>query len=168
LDRSFASRGRLLHHRVGDHWARIETLLRMSGNRFVAVGWATRGTSVLKRRYRFVFLLLTASGRLDPSFGNGGRRTLDSVAGQAIAAFKFGSHRLIAVGPRRRSQAEEDRLLTDPPALAEDARTERAPRSPANLNSQACAPTSAQPSALTLTELHELHRDRDPVLADQG
>lgn len=99
LDHGFAASGHLLHRRRGDHWARVETLLPISSGRIVAVGWATRGTAVLKRRYRFVFLLLTHTGRLDPRFGNGGRRTIESISGQAIAAFRIGSRRLLAVGP---------------------------------------------------------------------
>jgi uncharacterized delta-60 repeat protein len=99
LDRSFARRGRLLHTRPGDHWARVETLLPMAGRRLVAVGWATRGPTVLKRRYRVVVLVLTPSGRLDPSFRDGGRFTLTSVEAQGRAAFSVAPRSLLVIGP---------------------------------------------------------------------
>ena len=99
-DPSFGVGSRLFHRRPGDHWARVETLVRVPGGRLVAAGWATRGPSVLKRHYRFVLLVLTPAGRLVPSFADGGRLTITSIEGRALAAFPVGSRRLVLVGPQ--------------------------------------------------------------------
>jgi uncharacterized delta-60 repeat protein len=98
LDRGFGRSGVVLDSRPGDHWARVERLVRLPDGRLVAVGWATRGGGVLSRRYRPVVLKLTSSGQLDRSFGANGRVTIESIEAQARGAFVRGRDVLV-VGP---------------------------------------------------------------------
>jgi uncharacterized delta-60 repeat protein len=94
LDRRFARHGRFVRRWRGDVWGMVEELIPDRG-RLLAVGYATRGPTVVRRSPRFVAFRLLPDGRLDASFGAGGRQT--SAAGvPAIAAFREGSWLLVA------------------------------------------------------------------------
>ncbi len=63
--------------------------------RLLAIGYATRGPARIRRSLEFVALRLLADGRLDASYGAGGRRS--SAAGvPAVAAFRDKSWLLVA------------------------------------------------------------------------
>jgi uncharacterized delta-60 repeat protein len=92
LDRTFGRRGRMLHSRPGDQAATAEALTPLPGGLLVATGWATRGRSVLKRRYHIVVLALRPSGALAY------RRTVQGTEARGEAAFRATPRRLLVVG----------------------------------------------------------------------
>ncbi|MBD0349394.1 MAG: hypothetical protein ICV59_09600, partial [Thermoleophilia bacterium] len=94
LDRRFARHGVFVRRWHGDAWGMVQELIP-AGRRLLAVGYATRGRARIRRSLEFVALRLLADGRLDASYGAGGRPS--SAAGvPAVAAFRDKSWLLVA------------------------------------------------------------------------
>jgi uncharacterized delta-60 repeat protein len=94
LDRRFARRGRFVGRWRGDVWAKVEELIP-DGRGLLAVGYVTRGPTPVRRSLHFVAFRLLPGGRLDASFGPGGRRSSEAGV-PAVAAFREGSRLLVA------------------------------------------------------------------------
>jgi uncharacterized delta-60 repeat protein len=91
-DRSFGRGGHVLHRRPGDHASSVEAVTPLRDGSLLAAGWATRGRTVLTRRYRLLVLALRPSGKLVR------RWTLSDVEARGQALFRTSPRRLLAVG----------------------------------------------------------------------